>query len=288
MKSNTKALLKENRILGTDSVIHWYDPGNLLVYAVSKGIVRTDVITGMQYYIDPLSMVISSLDEDLKVQILPYYYLLYNVTIPRLLAAIGDSWAQFSGVAAYALVTRLGKRYCPYLIRWHWTFLLIFGFAEQIMIYFVYRIMYFQQAVIQPNMVFTKVTKAFGKRVVTVTATDPGLLFQFNALNLLMIVIVTVHIGSILFALLHALCGQYFYCPFLTENTELHVGDRPRNSVYSGGLTAWQDIDEKPAKNKLKLWYGWLGSGTRENGVLGSLKQFLINNIIKLSLLFKK
>jgi len=77
-------------------------------------------------------------------------------------------------------------------------------------------------------------------------------------------------------------CGQYFYFPFLTENTELHIGLRPKDSIYSGGHTIWQNkrayIISRQAASKLKkyrfgtirsaysklprLWYGWLGRGT--------------------------
>jgi hypothetical protein len=42
----------------------------------------------------------------------------------------------------------------------------------------------------------------------------------------------------------HAIWGQYFYFPFFVENTELHVGPRPKTSIYSGN-TAWQDPEEK-------------------------------------------
>jgi hypothetical protein len=41
--------------------------------------------------------------------------------------------------------------------------------------------------------------------------------------------------------MLHALCGQYFYIPFFTENVELHIGERNKLDKYSGGYTAWQD-----------------------------------------------
>ena len=56
--------------------------------------------------------------------------------------------------------------------------------------------------------------------------------------------------------------------PFLTENTEIHIGKRPQNSIYSGGYTAWQDGGSKQIeimtndKKSLKfprLWWGWLG-----------------------------
>ena len=65
--------------------------------------------------------------------------------------------------------------------------------------------------------------------------------------------------------LLHAICGQYFYIPFIVENTEIHIGERPINSIYSGGYTSWQTDTYKwlNDKNKKflfpKLWWGWLG-----------------------------
>jgi hypothetical protein len=47
--------------------------------------------------------------------------------------------------------------------------------------------------------------------------------------------VVLTHIGFIIFGLFHAIWGQYFYLPFFVENTELHIGPRPQNSIYSGG-----------------------------------------------------
>ena len=42
--------------------------------------------------------------------------------------------------------------------------------------------------------------------------------------------------------MLHAIFSQYFYVPFIVQNSvELHVGKRPTKSIYSGGYTAWQD-----------------------------------------------
>jgi hypothetical protein len=57
--------------------------------------------------------------------------------------------------------------------------------------------------------------------------------------------VVLAHIGFIIFGLFHAIWGQYFYVPFFVENTELHIGPRPKNSIYSGGQTAWQDPKKK-------------------------------------------
>jgi hypothetical protein len=235
---------------------HWYNPGQVIYYAFTKGIIHVDSDTGLRYYIDPVSMIISKMQEPNQLNILPLYYKLYNKIVPKIYDICSKFWAQLSGVAAYAVITRIGKRYCPYLIRWHWTLLLIIGMVEQIFIYFIYRVYYFQTFVLIPQ------TKVYNNYV------DPNLVLQINALNSVIACIVLAHIGLILFGLLHAIWGQYFYVPFFVENTELHIGPRPKNSIYSGGNTAWQNPEEKEKNlNRLlpKLWYGWFGRGTKSN-----------------------
>ena len=290
LDTSSESLLNSDVRLGSSDV-QWSNPGKLIYYAITKGIIRTDSDTGLQYYIDPLSMVISNMDEDTKARILPYYYTTYNIIIPRFFETVSEFWAQLSGIAAYAIITRIGKRFCPYLIRWHWTFLLIIGFLEQILIYFLFRVMYFQQAIIEPNLVYTAVTQAAGRRTVSLSSTDSSLLLQFNFLNILLTFLIVLHLSSILFGLLHALWGQYFYFPFLVENTELHIGPRPKNSVYSGGKTAWQDEKQANPNKKFtftKIWYGWFGNGTGENWITGPLKQFVTTNMRKFLSFFKK
>jgi hypothetical protein len=70
-------------------------------------------------------MIISKFQESNDSAIFSVYYKLYNKVIPKIYEICSKFWTQLSGVAAYAVITRIGKRYCPYLIRWHWTFLLI-------------------------------------------------------------------------------------------------------------------------------------------------------------------
>lgn len=235
---------------------HWYNPGQILYYAFTKGIINVDQETGLRYYIDPMSMAISHIQEPTNSNILPLYYKIYNKIIPKIFEICSKFWTQLSGVAAYAVITRIGKRYCPYLVRWHWTFLLIIGMIEQIFIYFIYRVYYFQTFVLIPQ------AKSYG------TYVDPSLVLQINVLNGVIACIVLAHIGFILFGLFHAIWGQYFYMPFFVENTELHIGPRPKNSIYSGGNTSWQDSEEKEKNlNRFfpKLWYGWFGKGTQNN-----------------------
>ena len=251
--------------------VHWYNPGQLIYYAFTNGIVKLNQETGLRYYIDPVSMTISNLTESDKTNILPIYYKIYNKIVPQLFEAISKFWTQLSGIAAYAVITRIGKRYCPYLVRWHWTFLLIIGFLEQILVYFVYRVSYFQTNVLIPQ---TQVANYI----------DQNVILQVNILNGLIAFVISLHLGLIFFGLFHAIWGQYFYFPFLVENTELHIGPRPKNSIYSGGNTAWQDEKEKNVQRFLpKFWYGWFGSGTKGNrNILQLFTNFIANTFKKI------
>ena len=277
LESNSQALLTTDVKLGSD--VHWYNPGKLIYYAFTKGIIQTDPETGIQYYIDPISMIISNLNEASKIKVIPIYYKMYTIIIPRLFETISEFWNQLSGIAAYAVITRIGKRYCPYLIRWHWTFLLIIGFVEQILIYFLYRVLYFQENIIQEKL---SIGVADGYL-------DSNLLLQFNVLTGILTLCVTIHLGFICFGLFHAIWGQYFYVPFLVENTELHIGARPKNSIYSGGQTAWQDKKQENVQSRMpKLWYGWFGSGINDIWIFTPVKQLLVNLVQKLRRQFRK
>ena len=249
--------------------VHWYNPGLLIYYAFTKGIVHIDPETGLRYYIDPISMIVSNLEEPKRSEILPLYYKIYNKIIPKIYDICTKFWNQLSGIAAYAVITRIGKRYCPYLIRWHWTFLLIIGMVEQIFIYFIYRIYYFQTFVLIPQ------TESYTQ--------DSSILLQINILNAVIACVVLTHLGLIIFGLFHAIWGQYFYFPFFVENTELHIGPRPKNSIYSGGQTSWQDPEEKNVNRLIpKLWFGWFGRGTQKDfpfvgNFLRQIKKFFKN-----------
>lgn len=249
--------------------VHWYNPGQLIYYAFTNGITKLNQETGLRYYIDPVSMAISNLKESDKVNVIPLYYKIYNKIVPQFFEAISKFWTQLSGIAAYAVITRIGKRYCPYLVRWHWTFLLIIGFIEQILVYFVYRVSYFQTNILIPQ---TQVSNYI----------DQNIILQVNVLNGLIAFVISLHLGLIFFGLFHAIWGQYFYFPFIVENTELHIGPRPKNSIYSGGNTAWQDEKEKNVQRFLpKFWYGWFGSGTNQSKSLLNPVVNLIKSIIK-------
>lgn len=259
--------------LGED--VHWYQPGKLIYSGIMKAIINIDPETGQKYYIDPFSMIISKFRQSGNSEIVSFYYQFYKKIIPKVFDVCSKFWTQLSGIAAYATITRIGKRYCPYLIRWHWTFLLIIMMIEQIFITFVNRATYFTSQVLSPQIAQLEVD---GNSI------DFGLNFQTTLFNVSASMIVAAHIGFLIFGLFHAILGQYFYFPFLVENTELHIGSRPSNSIYSGGMTSWQDPAEKEntSNRKLpKIWYGWFGRGTKEEWFISSKFKQFINKIIK-------
>lgn len=254
--------------------VSFFNPGQILYYAIiKKGMIHVDPETGFRYYMDPFSMLISKLDEPYKSNILPFYYNIYNNIIPTIYQICRKFWNQLSGVATYAFITRVGKRYCPYLVRWHWTFLLIMGILEEIFISFMFRVHYFQTSVLIPQIE----ANLFGG--------NRNLEFQLEFSNVIIAVIVFTHIGCIIFGLFHAIWGQYFYVPFFVENVELHIGPRPKNSIYSGGFTSWQDADQRNVNRVFpKLWFGWFGkvSKSSKSRRLKNLRKFVLKLIKKI------
>jgi len=189
--------------------VHWYNPGQVIYYAFVKGIVNTDSETGMRYYIDPISMIISNLNESQQSSVLPIYYKIYNKIIPQVFEGISKFWSQLSGIAAYAVITRIGKKYCPYLVRWHWTFLLIVGFLEQILVYLWFRVTAFQYNIIIPQIEDSMESNS--------NYISQNLIAQANALNGLTVFILCLHFGLIFFGLFHAIWGHQNSFVFLTK-----------------------------------------------------------------------
>ena len=144
--------------------------------------------------------------------------------------------------------------------------------GQQIFIKFIERANYFQTQILLPQK------EAYGSYI------NSSLQLQIDFLNVIIGSIVLAHIGFLIFGLFHAIWGQYFYLPFFVENTELHIGPRPKNSVYSGGNTSWQDPEEKEKNlNRVfpKFWYGWFGKGTQDGWQITSQFKRFVNKIIK-------
>lgn len=223
----------------------------------------TTLTSNDNYRYDPISMLWSYLPSNIKFLSDKVYYFLTLRIVPQTYHFINTQITNLSGMLWYTFIVRINKRYCPYLLRWHWTFLITLEFLERPFIFIQDRLIYYLNNTLIPNSYFLEA------ELVT---------------NLLVTLIASQYIFIIL-AMLHALCGQYFYFPFLTENTELHIGLRPKDSIYSGGHTIWQNkrayMISRQASSKLqkyrfgtirsaysklpRLWYGWLGRGSLDD-----------------------
>jgi len=258
------------KIISSTYQIRMTNPFGVCMYALGSG----SIYEG--YRIDPISMVMANIPKEFPKYdwIEGTYYLFYRKIIPVTTRAILDFMDAFTTYAVYTLITRVNKRYCPYLIRWHWTLLIILKFFEPFITYLIYRINDYSF-----NIVYPKIIKAKELGVSLLQ-----LNFEIQFLNYISFTIIVLHLAFLLFALLHALCGQYFYIPFFTENVELHIGERNKLDPYSGGYTAWQD-EKANSIGKLKLWYGWFGRGTNnQNNFLQIIFQYLKRLILKLRL----
>jgi len=215
------------------------------------------------YRIDPFSMIISTLPESIKFQFINSYYSFYNNVLPNTWKFVGEQLQEITPLLLYVFIVRINKKYCPYLIRWHWTYLIVSSLFEGEIIRIMYRLYTYDSMILIPSERFDEST----------------------FLQPIFMLIITTHYFLVCLGLLHAACGQYFYIPFLTENTEIHIGKRPQNSIYSGGYTAWQDADSKQINILIKdnqslkiprLWWGWFG------------KQSSLNNLTEIKLKSQK
>ena len=168
------------------------------------------------YHIDPISMLFTKVPESFRAQTDKFYFALFGRLIPTIWGFLRNQVGEYIPIISYLVVVRLNKRYCPYLIRWHWTFLWTFSAVENAFIQLVRRLQYYLFQIVLPEDRYIEQPLIIG----------------------LLVGIVLIHFMVVIFGLLHATCGQYFYFPFIVENTEVHIGPRPQNSIYSGGYTA--------------------------------------------------
>jgi hypothetical protein len=263
-----------SKIRQTDYNIRLTNPIGIILYAINNGIVQDS------HRIDPLSIFLGWLPEKWRLPVEPYYYGLYRKIIPLIIKFIGQFYREIASFAAYTVTVRIGKPYCPYLIRWHWTMLVMMTFIEPYFMKLMYRMYYYINQILVPQI---DQLQDLGY-----ATSLPLVEFQITFLQYAMVTIVVTHLTCVLFAAFHAICGQYFYLPIFTENVELHIGLRDKRTLYSGGYTSWQEPEEKAKRLSSffpKLWYGWFGRGTKGNWNIFSIIQspikFLIKKIIK-------
>lgn len=263
MNRATKALaIEAKRLREANKLIRTYGIAYEQGYNNPLATIKTAFVKGSiygDYRIDPISMLIAKIPQDWKwrTQVDDIYYSIYTRIIPVSYKWIIKQAKAFRGIIAYIYCTRIKKKYCPYFIRWHWTFITLVDFVERPIGVISYRFLYLYEYVLIPEI------KSMYSYQITKRVRDELFLAKTISVSIML-----AHFTVILLAIFHAIFGQYFYVPFLTENTELHIGRRDVKSVYSGGYTSWQD-EEVRRRNKYRfmpeMWYGWFGRGTKES-----------------------
>jgi hypothetical protein len=149
------------------------------------------------------------------------------------------------GMISYTFIVRINKVYCPYHVRWHYTYVIIHSQLSNTLYETLLRAQMYVINVLLPTRQFD----------------------EAETVSIYIGVTIWLHLACLMLATLHALFSQYFFIPIISEAVELHIGPRPKRSIWSGGYTAWQD---QPAFYKrrfnifgdsTRLWWGWLGRG---------------------------
>lgn len=198
------------------------------------------------YRIDPISMLLTNVPEAYKAQAHKWYYYLYGTAIPTVWTFFAVQLKRLGSIVAYVYIVRINKKFCPYLIRWHWTYIIVSTIFETETIRVLYRLYSYDNFVLIPAERF----------------------YESSVYQPVFMIIISGHYFLVFLGMLHAVCGQYFYFPFIVENTEIHIGKRPSNSIYSGGYTSWQEGGAKQIEIMTKtnqrfsiprIWWGWFG-----------------------------
>lgn len=175
----------------------------------------------------------------------PIYVFIRKDLINTLSTIYKTNIKPMSSMFIYVGWVRVGKKYCPYHIRWHFTFITLYNTFMPYLFKSALRARVFLNKVLIPERRYE----------------------EAENLRIYLGAWAFVHISFVMLAMLHAIFSQYFYVPFLTYSVELHVGKRPKNSLYSGGYTSWQDdfiFYNIRLRDTLRLWWGFLGKGTKK------------------------
>lgn len=261
--------IMRGQVLAGDYKIRVTNPVGILLHAIGHGSMYEN------HRIDPISMVVANLpnflpkiqDErflDAKQWIIDFYYLIYLKIIPFTIFILQQMFHTFSSYILYTYMVRVGKPWCPYFLRWHWTTMLLIKFIEPFPTYVIHRLNDYTLRILQPQILEAR---RFGLSL-------PRQTLEISFLTNMCFIIIICHLSFMLYGMLHAICGQYFYLPVCTENVEMHIGKRDPEDIYSGGYTAWQD--ENPDGDKFQLWYGWFGRGTKKPFIIFALIRTLI------------
>ena len=172
------------------------------------------------------------------IQSIEYFIILYK-----------DEWNAFTNSLFLSQVLRSGRKYMPYPVLWHQ------GICFIIAQFFIARWLGFLKK-IDLYIVCTLVPEMRYKDILTA---------EYVRTYLFIYAVYLIMLG-----MLHALFGQYYYLPFISEMTDAFFGKRSdfkpqlevlKEKVVRGGDLSWQGKWEywKPRKERFTIWHGLFG-----------------------------
>jgi len=230
--TKTKKKILEDCDYEEDFVAYFSEKG--FTQNLTEKFLITTASDGFSYFIDPISMFISLciyfLPEVLKTKILAFHLSLYTEVIPLSINYLLIAYDLLVPLYTYSFLLKVGRTICPYFIRWHWTFIFFLEYLEKPYVNISRRAAFFRRRILLPKAESIK-EYPIRKRVVDRSKKI------VSCIKLLYIF----HLLLLYWGLFSAICGQYFYCPIMTDNVEYSAGYRPKNNIYTLGKTPWQD-----------------------------------------------
>jgi len=236
-----------------------------------------------QYFNDPISIATRMFIERNKdttraTTVAATYYVFREDYVMNLYNFVSKQLLGYRTFILFVYLVRKGGKYMPYLIRWHWTLsTLVHPFINLFLKRGVTRLELYRTTVLKPNYI-DAVRDHLPEPYIEAAR------FKMALSQYFMFAVILILLVFYFFAALHAVCGQYFFLPLFTKNTEVHVGTRRARSFYSGGLTSWQDLEEGSSQ----IWHGVLGRGTNKVPIILTIFDFIKNLFIRFFKLFKR
>ena len=224
------------------------------------------------------------------------YYISQSIVFP-----IGQWFMKAGYEYRYFLVYIYGvrklKAWVPYLIRWHWAMIIVTEPYKTLHLVIFQRTGTYVRKVLLPNYRSAKRDyhlyrlfdpQKYWWRLNELKSGMELAHFKLEVAYTCQYFLLAVFISCYVYGALHAVCGQYFFLPIFTQNAEITIGYRRDSlSVYSGGYTSWQDMDDSIRWRK--MWHGVLGRGTEDNvPLILTIFDFIKNLLVKLFRFFKR
>ena len=288
-ENNFPNIVRSVRKMYTDNfTLHFFEEKDFENWLIShNGKVSDEIdhinfrdMNAREYMNDPISLGVRKVIDTFKgknrttTAITATYYLMREKYFNTWSNFFSSQFNQYKSIILYTYIVRKGRKFMPYLIRWHWTLCTIMNALFSIVLSTgVTNLSFYVRNVLRQE---------YKDAIKDVTVPRPyieALRFKIEVTQYCTYLVFLICLTFYFLAALHAVCGQYFFVPVFTVNAELNIGERKSRSLYSGGHTSWQDLED--SESTLKIWHGVFGRGTDKVPVILIIFDFIKNLFVR-------